>query len=49
MQLSLLQSPSAAEGMMPQLLQMLRSDKVGTTEAHWIAVTLWNKAIDHYG
>jgi hypothetical protein len=49
MQLSLLQSPNAAEAMMPQLVQMLRSDKVGITEAHWIAATLWNKAIDHYG
>ena len=34
---------------MPQLIHMLRSDKVGITEAHWIAATLWNNAIDHYG
>ena len=33
---------------MPQLLQLLRSNKVGLTEAHWIAATLWNKALDHY-
>jgi hypothetical protein len=26
----------------------LRSDKVGVLEAHWIAATLWNKALDYY-
>ena len=34
---------------MPQLLQMLRNNSVGTTEVHWIAATLWNLALDHYG
>jgi len=44
-QLSLLQNPGTTEGLMPQLLQFLRSDKVGVLEAHWIAATLWNKAL----
>jgi len=47
-QLSLLQNPGTTEGLMPQLLQFLRSDKVGVVEAHWIAATLWNKALDYY-
>src|SRR5271156_80813 len=47
-QLSLLQNPGTTEGLMPQLLQFLRSDKVGVLEAHWIAATLWNKALDYY-
>jgi hypothetical protein len=48
-QLSLVQNPSTTEGLIPQLLQFLRSDKVGLMEAHWIAATLWNKALDDYG
>src|SRR5271170_3388708 len=44
-QLSLLQNPGTTEGLMPQLLQFLRSDKVGVLEAHWNAATLWNKAL----
>lgn len=44
-----LQQPGTTEGLMPQLLQMLRSNEVGVTEAHWIAATLWNKALDYYG
>lgn len=47
-QLSLLQNSSTTEGLMPQLLQLLRSNKVGLIETHWIAATLWNKALDHY-
>lgn len=47
-QLSLLQNSATTEGLMPQLIQMLRSDKVGIPETHWIAATLWNKALDHY-
>ena len=47
-QLSLLQNSPTTEGLMPQLLQMLRSNKVGIPETHWIAATLWNKALDHY-
>ena len=48
-QLSLVQNSTTTEGLMPQLLQFLRSNKVGVIEAHWIAATLWNKALDHYG
>ena len=47
-QLSMLQNPATTEGLMPQLLQFLRSDKVGVVEAHWIAATMWNKALDFY-
>ena len=47
-QLSLLQNSTTTEGLMPQLIQMLRSNKIGITETHWIAATLWNKALDHY-
>lgn len=47
-QLSLQQS-GTTEGLMPQLLQMLRSNDIAFTEAHWIAATLWNKALDYYG
>lgn len=48
-QLSLAQNSATTEGLMPQLLQLCRNDKVRTIEAHWIAATLWNKALDHYG
>jgi len=47
-QLSLAQNPGTTEGLIPQLMQFLRSDKVGMVEAHWIAATLWNKALDYY-
>jgi hypothetical protein len=48
-QLSLLHNDSGTtEGLMPQLLQFLRGDKVDTVEVHWIAATLWNKALDYY-
>lgn len=47
-QLSLMQNPGTTEGLMPQLMQYLRGDKMGITEAHWIAATLWNKALDYY-
>jgi hypothetical protein len=47
-QLSLLQNSTTTEGLMPQLLQMLRTNKIGVPEIHWIAATLWNKALDHY-
>jgi hypothetical protein len=47
-QLSLLQNSTTTEGLMPQLIQMLRGNKVGIPETHWIAATLWNKALDHY-
>jgi len=43
-----LQNPTTTEGLIPQLLQMLRNDKVGPIETHWIAATLWNKAINYY-
>ena len=48
MQLSLLQNPGTTEGLVPQLLQLLRSGKVDEVETHWIAATLWNKALDYY-
>lgn len=47
-QISLFQNSTTTEGLMPQLMQMLRSNKVNVVEAHWIAATLWNKALDHY-
>ena len=47
-QLSLTQNPGTTEGLIPSLLQMLRNNKVGNAETHWIAVSLWNKALDHY-
>ena len=33
---------------MPQLLALLRMNKIRDIEAYWIAATLWNKALDHY-
>jgi len=48
-QLSLAQNSETTEGLIPQLLQLCRNERVRTTEAHWIAVTLWNKALDYYG
>jgi hypothetical protein len=46
-ELSLLQNPGTTEGLMPQLLQFLRSDRVGVEEVYWIAATLWNEALDY--
>jgi hypothetical protein len=42
-----LSTPGTTEGLVPQLLQMLRNNKVGPIETQWIARTLWNKGIDH--
>jgi len=48
-QLSLQRSDSTTEGLMPQLMQMLRDDQVRGIEAHWIGATFWNKALEHLG
>ncbi len=48
-ELSLQHSDATTAGLMPQLMQMLRNDEVRGVEAHWIAATLWNKALDHLG
>lgn len=48
-ELSLHHSDATTMGLMPQLMQMLRNDEVRGLEAHWIAATLWNKALDHLG
>ena len=46
-QLSLQRSDTTTEGLMPQLMQLLRDDQVRGLEAHWISATFWNKALDH--
>ena len=48
-ELSLQRSDVTTEGLMPQLMQMLRNDEVRGLEAHWIAATFWNKSLDHLG
>ena len=46
--LSLIQNDTTTEALMPQLLALLRMNKIRDIEAYWIAATLWNKALDHY-
>ena len=43
-----LQTPGTTEGLIPQLIQMLRNNRVESIETHWIAATLWNKALDYH-